>query len=264
MGTSACIRLPLSCIWLLLGVMLWHLLQLEISYKKAELVLEAMATNDTWNLDSSDNEVDDLSFVAAGAAHLSPCSDGRQCTRSFFQTVCKLFLVIDVEISLHIPPATNMSSTLAVGTLGKLHGEQASHFTRHSVCPPGTFPELRLHWQPRDYFKWHLSEAAFDAMKEKRQLSHSTRKLAKSWILRLLKCELSRSYADDELFWVSTDTSQLGTRVPTIAEVLTWDWFFMVGSNIEVVNDVELTEDQNSDRLKKVRPILNEVQIRCP
>lgn len=59
--------------------------------------------------------------------------------------------------------------------------------------------------------------------------------------------------------------SLVGTRVPTIAEVLTREWFFTLGNNIEVVNDGELTEeDQKSDCLRKVRPILNEAQTRCP
>lgn len=64
-------------------------------------------------------------------------------------------------------------------------------------------------------------------------------------------------YPQMRLYWAR------GTRVPAIADVLTRDRFFTLRGNLKVVNDLDYSEDEKTDRLWKVRPILNDVQAAC-
>lgn len=118
-------------------------------------------------------------------------------------------------------------------------------------CPPDTFPDLRQHWRPSDYFEQYLSDAAFDTMQEKTAIAYhqKTGKILNSSCSEMqnfLGATFMMSclrYPQMRLYWAR------GTRVPAIADVLTRDRFFTLRGNFKVVNDLDFSEDEKSDRL---------------
>lgn len=96
---------------LLFSIMFCSLLLLELSDKEEDWILQAIASNDSSDLELSDNEADDPFFVAADLAHLSQHSEGRYCSTLLFPMVCESFLIPDVGLSLQIPPAWKKRQT---------------------------------------------------------------------------------------------------------------------------------------------------------
>lgn len=65
-------------------------------------------------------------------------------------------------------------------------------------------------------------------------------------------------YPQIRLYWARQ------TRVAAIADVLTRDRFFLLRSNIEVVNDLDVTDDEKkTDRLWKLRPFIEMIRSAC-
>ncbi|XP_037269125.2 piggyBac transposable element-derived protein 3 [Rhipicephalus microplus] len=216
----------------------------RLSDKEAERVLEAMASNDTSDIELSDDEVDDPSFVVGDAAPLPQCSD---------------------DVSSEKEEEQNSSSTRSRDATWR-RGVSIDSAIGDVRCAPDTSSDVRQHWRPSGYFRQCLSDAAFDTMQEKTAVAFhlKTGKILNSScseIQNFLGATLMMSclgYPQMRLYWAR------GTRVPAIADVLTRDRFFTLRSYFKVVNDLDFTEqDQKNDRLWKVRPILNEVQAAC-
>ncbi|XP_037518745.1 piggyBac transposable element-derived protein 3-like isoform X2 [Rhipicephalus sanguineus] len=216
----------------------------RISDKEAERVLEAITNNDTSDLELSDDEVDDPSFVAPDTARTSQCSDDSSSEEDEEQE-----------------PSSSRSLDATWRT-----GVPYNSAICNVRCPADTFPERRQHWRPSDYFGQYLSDAAFDTMQEKtavafRQKTGKILNSSSSEMQNFLGATLMMSclgYPQMRLYWAR------GTRVRAIADGLTRDRFFTLRSNLKVVNDLEFKEeDKKNDRLWKVRPILNEVQAGC-
>lgn len=65
-------------------------------------------------------------------------------------------------------------------------------------------------------------------------------------------------YPQIRLYWARQ------TRVTAIADVLTRDRFFLLRSNIKVVNDLDVTDDEKkTDRLWKLRPFIEMIRSAC-
>ncbi|KAH8026448.1 hypothetical protein HPB51_020558 [Rhipicephalus microplus] len=195
-----------------------------LNNKEAERVLEAITSNDTPDIELSDDEVDDPSFV------------------------------VDVS-SEEEEEEQNWSSTRSRDATWR-RGVSFDSAISDVRCAPDTSPDVRQHWRPSDYFRQYLSDAAFDIMQEKTVVAFH-QKMGK--ILNSSCSEMQNfqgatlmmsclGYPQMRLYWAR------GTRVPAIADVLTRDRFFTLRSNFKVVNDFDFTEqDQKNDRLWKYK-----------
>jgi Transposase IS4 len=126
--------------------------------------------------------------------------------------------------------------------------------------------EPRLEWSPMNYLKQYIDEDMFGAMSNCTNIN-SVARTGKS--LNTTPAEIQRffgmsvmmscvGYHRIRMYW------QRSFSLPLIAECMTRDRYFRIRSSLKVVVDTDVSDEmKKTDRLWKVRPLLDRVRSGC-
>ncbi|XP_037514183.1 piggyBac transposable element-derived protein 3 isoform X1 [Rhipicephalus sanguineus] len=210
-----------------------------LSLRKADAVLEAIASQDTSDLDLSDDELTETTLQEP-LPDLSSSDDSDEESDS--------------------KPATSV---------GKLPPWRHAKFVSSlpaAPLTPDTNPDSHTNWTAPDYFKQYFPEDIYRTFHEMTEAGYHQRKGAS---LNTSAAEMKHfigatflmsclGYPQIHLYWARQ------TRVAAIADVITRDRFFLLRRNIKVVNDLHISDaEKKADRLWRLRPFIEMIRTAC-
>ncbi|KAL4131946.1 hypothetical protein QTP88_009172 [Uroleucon formosanum] len=139
-----------------------------------------------------------------------------------------------------------------------------SKFTRESTNDFNQYQ--RTHWTPLDYFKHFIPDKIMEefSFHTNSRYVEQRGKSLKTTIIEIKKnfgisiFISSMGYQQLRMYWTK------GTRVPLVSNNMARDRYFLIRSNLKIVNDFSISDDiKKKDYLWKIRPILDSVRNGC-
>ena len=170
------------------------------------------------------------------------------------------------EVESDTPTSAAVGKQKSVTPWNKVTKKSQFEMRETSENVDNSAAEQRENWTARQYFESYIGHDVYKKMAEctnrravetvGRSLNTTTVEIKRFWGISMLASCLG--YPRIRMFWASV------TRVPRIADTMSRNRYFKLRSNIKVVNDVDVSEeDRKADRLWKVRPLLNAVREGC-
>uniref|UniRef100_A0A224YVY7 PiggyBac transposable element-derived protein 3-like n=1 Tax=Rhipicephalus zambeziensis TaxID=60191 RepID=A0A224YVY7_9ACAR len=209
-----------------------------LGLRKVDAVLEAIASQDTSDLDLSDDELNETTLQAS-QPELSSSDDSDESDSGATTSMGKL------------PPWTHDKFVPSLPAVPNT---------------PDTNPDSRTNWTAPDYFKQYFQEDIYRTFHQMTEAGYQQRKGA---LLNTSATEMKHfigatflmsclGYPEIRLYWARQ------TRVAAIADVITRNRFFLLRRNIKVVNDLDTSNaDKKADRLWRLRPFIEMIRTAC-